>query len=149
MIVDASVLLNAFLPDELQPNALKLVREHVSGMVHLKAPTLLLYELSNTVLQAERRGRINHEQVDRIIESFANLDIALIPQSWGEMIPLARRFGRSAYDAAYLTLAEQLGEPLITGDLRLYNAVHPALDWVVWIGDYSENMDLVVKKPKP
>ena len=58
MIVDASVLLHAFLPDELQLNALKLVRKHVSGSVHLKAPTLLLYELSNAVWQAERRGRL-------------------------------------------------------------------------------------------
>lgn len=137
MIVDASVLLHAFLPDELQPNALQLVREHVSGRVHLKAPTLLPYELSNAVWQAERRGRINRDQADRIIESFASLDIEIIPQAWGEMLPLARQFDRSAYDAAYLTLAERLGEQLVTGDLRLYNAVHPALDWVRWIGDYT------------
>ena len=137
MIVDASVLLNAFLPDELHPCALKLVREHVTGKVKLKAPTLLIYELSNAILQAERRGRINRDQADRTIESFASLDIEIIPQSWGEMVTLARQFGRSAYDASYLTLAERLGEQLITGDLRLYNAVHPALGWVLWIGDYS------------
>jgi len=137
MIVDSSVLLNAFLPDELQPNALKLVREHVSGRLHLKAPTLLPYELSNAVWQAERRGRINRDQAGRIIESFANLDIELFPLEWGESLPLARQFDRSAYDAAYLTLAERLGEQFVTGDLRLYNAVHPALDWVLWIGDYA------------
>ncbi len=49
----------------------------------------------------------------------------------------AHRFGRSAYDAAYLTLAERVDEQLITGDLRLYNAVHPALEGVVWVGDYT------------
>jgi predicted nucleic acid-binding protein len=38
-----------------------------------------------------------------------------------------------------MILAERLGEQLITGDLRLYNAVLPALDWVVWIGDYALN----------
>lgn len=136
MIVDASVLLHAFLPDELNPNALKVVREHASGKIHLKAPTLLPYEASNVVWQAERSGRISREQADRIIEAFANLDIEMVPQGWGEMLHLARQFERSAYDAAYLTLAEQLGEDLITGDLRLYNAVHPALDWVIWVGDY-------------
>jgi predicted nucleic acid-binding protein len=137
MIVDASVLLHAFLPDEMQPQALAVVREHAAGRVYLKAPALLPYELSNAVLQAERRGRINRDQADRIIESFTGLDIEIVPQTWGEMPPLARRFGRSAYDAAYLTLAERLGEPLVTGDERLYNAVHQKLDWVVWIGNYT------------
>ena len=137
MIVDASVLLHAFLPDEMQPQALAVVREHAAGRVHLKAPALLPYELSNAVLQAERRERINRDQADRIIESFASLDIEIVSQTWGEMLPLARRFGRSAYDAAYLTLAQQTGEPLITGDERLYNAVKGQLDWVLWVGNYT------------
>jgi predicted nucleic acid-binding protein len=136
MIVDASVLLHAFLPDELQPNALAVVRQHVSGRLRLKAPALLPYELSNAVWQAERRGRVTRSQADRIIRSFADLDIEIDSQSWGEMLPLARQLERSAYDAAYLTLAERLGEPLITGDERLYNAVHAHLDWVLWIEDY-------------
>jgi len=137
MIMDGSVLLTASIPDEYHPNATKLVREHVSSRVHLKALMLLPYELNNAVWQAERRGRINRNQADRMIESFASLDIELFPMEWGESLPLARRFGRSAYDAAYLTLAEQLGEQLVTGDLRLYNAVHPVLGWVLWVGDYT------------
>ena len=58
--------------------------------------------------------------------------------SWGESLPLARRFARSAYDAAYLALADRQGESLITADERLYNAVHPKLKWVLWLGDYTE-----------
>lgn len=137
MIVDASVLLHAFLPDEVQPNALAVVREHASGRLHLKAPALLPYELSNAVWQAERRGRITRSQADRIIQSFGNLDIEIIPQPWGEMLPLARQYDRSVYDAAYLSLAERLGEPLITGDERLYNAVKGKLDFVLYIADFQ------------
>lgn len=137
MIVDASVLLHAFLPDELQPNALAVVREHASGRLHLKAPALLPYELSNAVWQAEWRGRITRSQADRIIQSFGNLDIEIIPQPWGEMLPLARQFDRSVYDAAYLSLAERLGEPLVTGDERLYNAVKGKLDFVLYIADFQ------------
>jgi predicted nucleic acid-binding protein len=137
MIVDASVLLHAFLPDEMQPQALAVVREHAAGRVHLKAPALLPYELGNAVLQAERRGRITRDQADRIIESFAGLDIEIVPQTWGEMLPLARQYDRSACDAAYLTLAQQAGEPLVTGDSRLYNAVKDRLDFVIFIAEYQ------------
>lgn len=139
MIVDASVLLHAFLPDELHPAAIWVVREHAARRLELKAPSLLPYELGNAIWQAERRGRITRQQADEAIQAFAGLEIELIPLEWGEMLPLARRFERSAYDAAYLTLAEQLGEPFITGDLRLYNAVHPVLDWVLWVGDYPHD----------
>ena len=137
MIVDASVLLHAFLPDEIQPNALAVVREHASGRLHLKAPALLPYELGNAVWQAERRGRITRSQADRIIQSFDSLNIEIISQSWGVMLPLARQYDRSAYDAAYLLLAERLNEPLVTGDERLYNVVHFKLDWVLWIENYT------------
>jgi predicted nucleic acid-binding protein len=134
MIIDASVILSAFFPDEAQPRAQALIGEHVAGRLALKAPTLLIYELSNAAWQAERRGRITRSQADEILQAIAGLEIEIIPQSWGEMLPLARRFNLSAYDAAYLALAEQTGETLVTGDERLYHAVHPHLDSVQWIG---------------
>jgi len=136
MIVDASVVLRAFFPDEAQSQAQAVIREHVAKRINLKAPALLPYELSNAVWQAERRGRISREQSEEILAAMTGLEIDIVGQTWGEMLPLARKFGRSAYDAAYLALGQATGEPLITGDKRLYNAVHNQLDWVIWIEDY-------------
>ena len=65
-----------------------------------------------------------------------NLEIEVVTQAWGEVLPLARQFRRTAYDVAYLALAQDLGEPVITGDLRLYHAVYPHVNWAIWIGDY-------------
>lgn len=137
MIVDANVVLRAFFPDEAQAQAQAVVRDHVAGRIALKAPDLLPYELANAVWQAERRRRINAEQANEIIQAMEGLQIAIIPLEWGETLPLARRFERSAYDASYLRLAEKLGEPLITGDERLYQAVHAHLDWVLWVEAYG------------
>lgn len=133
MIVDARVILRAFFPDEDQAQAL--VRERVMGRVKLNAPTLLLYEVTHAVVQARRRGRVSEEQAGGILSSFEGLGIALQPVDWQQMLPLAERFGRTAYDAAYLAQAEATGQPLITGDRRLYHAVHEHLDWVQWLGD--------------
>ena len=137
MIVDASVILSAFFPDEDQPQAQSLIRAHVMRRVELVAPTLLLYEVTNAVVQARRRGRISDAQTETILSSFEGLGIALRPVTWQQMLPLALRFDRSAYDAAYLALAEETAEPLITGDSRMYNAVREHLNWVQWLGDYS------------
>lgn len=137
MIVDASVLLSAFFPDEAQAQAQAVLRQHAAGRERLKAPALIVYEVTNAVWQAERRGRISGAQAEEILQAASGLDIELLPLNWGESLPLARRFGRSAYEAAYLTLAERQGESLITADERLYNAVHPKLKWVLWLGGYA------------
>jgi predicted nucleic acid-binding protein len=135
MIVDTNVILQAFFPDEMQPKAQALIRDHVSGRVQLSAPTLLTYEVTNAVLQAVRRERVTDEDARAILIAIEGLDIETDSVTWQQMLPMARRFDRSAYDAAYLALAEARGEPLVTGDEKLYNAVHDHLDWVQWIGD--------------
>ena len=137
MIVDASAVLSAFFPDEAQAQAQALVRDHVMGRIELAAPSLLLYEVTNAVVQARRRERITDEQAQSVLTSFEGLEIALRPVNWQQILPLALRYDRSAYDAAYLALAEETGQPLITADRRLYNAVHGDLNWVQWMGDYS------------
>jgi predicted nucleic acid-binding protein len=135
MIVDANVILRAFFPDEAQPEAQALIRDHVSGRVQLIAPTLLVYEVTNAVLQAVRRERVTSEDAEAILVAVEGLSIETESVPWQQMLPLAHRFDRSAYDAAYLALAEAREEPLVTGDLRLYNAVREHLNWVQWIGD--------------
>ncbi len=136
MILDASVLLSAFFPDEAQAQAQAVLRQHAAGRARLKAPTLIVYEVTNAVWQAERRRRISNAQADEILQTVSGLNIELLPFQWGASLPLARKFNCSAYDAAYLTLAEAQGEKLITADLRLYNAVHAKLKWALWLGDY-------------
>lgn len=136
MIVDASIILSAFFPDETQPQAQRLVRDHVAGRLHMMAPSLLPYELANAIWLAERRGRINHSQADQILQTIDGLDIEILEVGWAELMPFARQYQRTAYDATYLALAHTQQQPLITGDLRLYNAVRADLAWVKWIEDY-------------
>ncbi len=135
MIADASVILAAFFPDERQQNAQALLREHVLGRVRLASPTFLLYELTNAVTLAARRGRIGENDAGAILESVEGVGIELLPVDWRRVLRLALRFGCTACDAAYLAAAEERGEPLITNDRRLFNLVHSELAWVRWPGE--------------
>ncbi len=136
MIVDASVLLAAFFPDESQSQAQALIRDHVAGRIRLFAPDLLPYELTNSIWMAERRGHIRAAQAEEILSAMDGLDMVLEPVTWNTMLSLARTIGCSAYDAAYLGLAQVKTEPLVTGDLRLYNAAVKKFNFIQWIGDY-------------
>ena len=137
MIVDASVVLSALFPDEAQPQAQAVIRDHVLGEITLIAPTLFAYEITNAIWQAVRRQRITLSQAEEILATTEGLAITQEPIAWQPILPLAAQFNRSAYDAAYLALAKTRNEPLITGDLRLYNAVKSELPWVRWVGDYE------------
>ena len=138
MIVDASVVLRGFFPDEEgHAKAQSLIRAYAQGEIELHAPTLLPYEVTNAVLQAIRRDRIGPEKGREILTAFEGLGIPTVDVSWQQTLELARTHDRSAYDGAYLALAEEIGSKLVTGDRRLYNAVKDRLPWVLWIEDYA------------
>lgn len=138
MIIDASVVLKGFFPDEEgHMEAQALIRAYAQGEIELHAPTLLPYEVTNAVLQAMRRDRIGPEKGREILTAFQGLSIPTVDVSWQQTLELARAHDRSAYDAAYLALAKGMGTKLVTGDRRLYNAVKDRLPWVLWIEDYA------------
>lgn len=89
MIADASVSQSACFPDDDQVQARALIRDQVIGRVELAAPTLLLYQVTNAVVQARRRGRISDEQAETALSSFEGLGIALRQVTWQQALPLA------------------------------------------------------------
>jgi len=138
VIIDASVVLRGFFPDEEgHREARRLIRAYAQGEVELLAPTLLPYEVTNAVLQAVRRGRINLNKGKEILAVFSELGIPTTEVPWQRTLELAHRYNRSAYDGAYLALAEGTGRELVTGDRRLCNAVKDHVEWVVWLEDYA------------
>lgn len=53
------------------------------------------------------------------------------------ILELTQEHQLSAYDAAYMALAEQAGADLLTGDERFYTAVRARVPHVKFIGGYS------------
>ncbi len=88
----------------------------------LHAPQLLDVEVANAFRHLVLRGELGVRRAEAALEDLADLDVA----RHGHVAFLARiwqlRRSVSAYDAAYIALAEALGADLVTTDLRLGRA---------------------------
>lgn len=126
-VLDASVTMAWCFEDEARAETEALLDRLARG--EAVVPTLWVVEVVNVLLQAERRGRLSEAQAERFLGLLQQLPIrvdeaARLPAE--ALLAGGRRHGLSAYDAAYLALAERLGLPLATLDLRLREAAERA-----------------------
>jgi predicted nucleic acid-binding protein len=138
LVLDASVVLKWFLPDEeLGQNALDILNNYVDGELELMEPSILPYEILNGLLVAERRGRISQKVTNEAFYAFLELGIQFHDTyvDFSEILPFARSSQRSVYDASYMALAKKKDIDFVTGDKRLHNAVKGTLEWVRWLGN--------------
>ena len=88
----------------------------------LHAPHLLDLEFAQVLRRLLREGLISSQRADQAVEDLLDLRVAryphfiLLPRLW------QLRHNLSAYDAAYVALAEKLGATLISRDSRLISA---------------------------
>ena len=140
IVIDASVALKWALRDEeIIPQADTLLDDLLAGQLSIFVPTLFDYEITNTLKVAVSRGRLSESDAQLALVKYRlylieRADFLPLQDS---TLQLALRHNRSAYDSAYLALAQSLGLWLITGDKRFYNAVGSVLDWVKWIEEYQ------------
>ena len=128
IVVDASVALAWCLSDEEDELAERvLVQVASDGGI---APAHWPLEVANGLLAAERRGRLEVTDSDRARRLLADLQIEIIPielsTAAGMVLDTARSHGLSAYDAAYLDLANFRGLALATLDTDLSRAAAAA-----------------------
>jgi predicted nucleic acid-binding protein len=128
VVVDASVALAWCFPDEASEYADRV-------LVALKGQTLVVpavwgLEIANALLAGERGRRLKQPEILRFVTLLEGLSILQDGQSLREsvsnVLPLARDYGLSAYDAAYLELAIRHSAPLATLDRNLQKAAKRA-----------------------
>jgi predicted nucleic acid-binding protein len=116
-VVDASVVIKVFLPEEGSEAATRLIQNAGSAIVRA-VPDLVYLECANILWKWVRRGIL---AADLARESIADLR-ALPLQVWpsAELIELALEIALmsdvTVYDASYVALADHLDVPLITAD---------------------------------
>jgi predicted nucleic acid-binding protein len=128
VVVDASLALAWCFPDEGS--------EHADGvLVSLEGKTILVpsvwgLEIANAVLVGERRKRLSQPEIRQFTTLLEGLrvvqDRRAVVELVHQILPLAREYQLSAYDAAYLELAIRHDAPLATLDGKLRTAAEMA-----------------------
>jgi predicted nucleic acid-binding protein len=123
IVVDASVLANAVGDDGLDGRR---VRRDLRGAGELAAPDLVDVETVAVLRKRWIAGSISDARFAAAVQDLEDLELDRYP-----VLPFMRRAYElranvTAYDAAYVALAETLGCELWTGDRRLASAHGPA-----------------------
>jgi predicted nucleic acid-binding protein len=127
IVIDSSALLPGLLDRQRSHGAL--LREVLQRDDDLNAPHLLDLEMIQALRRLVRRAEITSEQAVAALDGLASLPLERYPHEAfiGRIWEL--RDSLSAYDAAYVALAEILGARLLTADRRL--AAAPGVNCVV------------------
>lgn len=130
--VDANIVVRLllFAEDEIQT----LWKNWETAGTHLVAPSLLHYEVVNSLYQYQKYGKISPASLERSLQAALVLPVELYDDDHihRRAMQLAAQYGLpAAYDAHYLALAEWLEIDLWTADMRLVNSLKPhKLTWV-------------------
>jgi predicted nucleic acid-binding protein len=123
-VLDCSIALAWAFESEWTPTTQALLRRcAATGAV---VPGHWPLEVANALAVGERRGRLSAHDALRYIELLESLplevDTDTANRALRETFALARTYGLSSYDAAYLELAARRGLPLATQDRLLLEA---------------------------
>jgi predicted nucleic acid-binding protein len=120
-VIDASIAACWAFEDEDHPIA-ALALERVRTDQAL-APSLWWFEVRNTLIVNERRGRLTEADVTVFLRGLARLGVSIdrTPDE-AAVLTLARRHRLTVYDASYLELAQREGVLLATLDTDLVDA---------------------------
>jgi len=135
-VIDCSIAAAWFFDDETSDLA-----EHVLDDLATHpavVPSIWRLEMANVLAIAERTGRVTAAKSERFLANLIDLPIAIdsrdADQAFGAILGLARLYGLSSYDAAYLELALREGIPLATLDKPLRSAASKAGVVLVSVG---------------
>jgi len=127
-VVDCSVTMAWCFADELDKYADSVLRALSNNQATV--PALWPLEVANTLLHGERRRRLTVAASQRFLGLLEALPIEIhretTARATGPTLTVAREYGLTVYDAAYLELSMREGLSLATRDKKMRTAVKAA-----------------------
>ena len=134
-VVDASVAIKWYLPEPHDAESLRLL----NSSSQLLAPDILFPELGNILWKRVTRAEFPRETAVAILTALETVPFQIWPSKLliHTAFELACHTKRTLYDSLYLALAISQECPLVTADLKLYNALKKSLigKALVWVED--------------
>jgi predicted nucleic acid-binding protein len=129
LVIDGSTAINFVLKDEQESGAMKALAA-IEGGVPTYVPAHWCVETANGLIMAERRKRASQADITEALNLIAALpvltDDETAQRAWSDTAALARQYGLTIYDAAYLELAMRRGASLASTDAALNRAAQAA-----------------------
>lgn len=115
-VLDASAALARIAPDETVPGPILAAMDQAAIVV----PALWPFEIANGLWFMRRKARLDDSGLADAIEMMNSFAPEVDPHGamhvWMTLVGMALQHGLTAYDAAYLELAQRRGLPLATLD---------------------------------
>lgn len=125
LVLDASITMAWCFDDEATPYTEELLNWCAAGTA-MHVASIWPLEVTNVLLNAQRRGRVTEERVEQFLDVLSRLPIHIDPvlmqRATFDVRKLAHAHRLTSYDAAYLELALRHDLPLATLDDNLKKA---------------------------
>ena len=123
IVIESSAMVNALVGDPANPGLLVLLADE-----ELHAPALLDFEVASALRGHALGGKLDPARLEEAVEDFIAFRIERHPMTslLGHVLDLRDNF--TAYDAAYVVLAQALDSPVVSADAKLREAARLGVD---------------------
>jgi predicted nucleic acid-binding protein len=123
IVIESSAMVDALVGDRLDTELSNLLATE-----ELHAPALLDFEVASALRGHALAGKLSEPRLNEALADFAALQVERYPMTdqLGSVVALRSNF--TAYDAAYVVLAQALGAPIVTADAKLLEASRLGVD---------------------
>lgn len=140
VVVDSSVLVKWFIPEDHHEEARALLEDHLYGRIEAVIPRYATLEFANVLRKYVIRGIVGRREIeeafDLLVESAPVIieeDEVLVRRALGYSIER----GLTIYDAIYVILAKELGATFYTADEKLIRHLEGSEPLIKHIGEYG------------
>lgn len=143
-VVDASIVVKWFIEEEHSDQALSLREAFATGRIQLHAPALMPYEVLNALA---RSALFTGDELVLIARSLSGYGFEIstsVGDGLEKMAVLCAGDELTAYDAAYVALAQRLKARLYTADVELLKGFPDVAIHIEMYGEPGQKAGLMI-----